>query len=203
LVIIVANCEKCGLQLPDGAEYCPNCGSPVRKRREVPIPTAAAAVKLLEAGLLGAFLAVLIESFVGIDLYFLPSFAGALVAIFVFRARRLEEALLIAFAVYFFTDGIITAINWSSLYLNNMSYVQLASSYPELSSPPTLLDVLIYSIDPIAAIVAAYIGYKLTSRTYVEDATIHPHERREEQGGIVYSVEGEERKPSAQILHKV
>jgi hypothetical protein len=126
-------------------------------------------------------------------------------AIFLFRARRLEEALFIALAVYFFTDGIITAINWSSLYLSNMSYATLVStgSYPELTNVPTLGDVLLYSIDPIAAIVAAYIGYKLTSKTYVEEATVHPHERREEQGGIVYSVDSEEQKPSAQILHKV
>jgi len=211
MVIKMANCERCGLPLPDGAEYCPNCGVPVRKRREISIPIAAPTVKLLEAGLLGTFLAIMIGSVIGssisTNLYFLPSFIGALGAIFLFRTRRLDEAITIALAAYFFTGAIANVINIASLYFSNMSWIDLAGEYPDLYNQlyqvPTQMDILMYSAEPISAIVAAYLGYKLTPKPRAKEPTPYSYGRRDKQGGIVYSVDNEEKKPSAHLPHKV
>jgi hypothetical protein len=205
----MANCERCGLQLPDGAEYCPNCGTPVMKRHEASTSIAAPAAKLLEAGLLGAFIAVMIGLFVppDINLYFLPSFIGAFAAVFLFRTRSLGEAITIALAVFFFTDAIINVMNILSLYFSNMSWIDLAGQYPalynELYQVPTSTDVLMYIANPISAIVAAYLGYDLTAKPHTKQPAPYSYERRNEQGGIVYSVDSEERKPSAHFPHKV
>jgi hypothetical protein len=205
----MANCEKCGLPLPNGAEYCPNCGATIRRRREIPIPIAAPIIKLLEAGLLGAFLAIMIGSLnsSGINLYFLPSFIGALVSIFLFKTRRLDEAITIALAVYIFSDAIINVINLASLYFSNMSWIDLAGQMPEvydeLHQVPTLLDVIIYAIDPISAIAAAYIGLKITPKPHTMEPAPYQYGKRDEQGGIVYSVDNDKRKPSDHFPHKV
>ena len=208
-VIIVANCERCGLPLPVGAEYCPNCGVPVMKRPEASIPLAAPVAKLIEAGLLGAFLAVMIEFFIpeGINLYFLSSFIGALGAILLFRARRLDEAIIIAFAVYIFTDAILTVLLFSNLYISNMSLIDLANEYPSLYdfyyNVPTITYIIMYVASPISAVVAAYLGYKLTPKPKAIQPSSYSYGRREEQGGIVYSVNSEDKKPSANITHNV
>jgi hypothetical protein len=205
----MANCEKCGLPLPNGAEYCPNCGATIRRRREIPIPIAAPIIKLLEAGLLGAFLSIMIGSLnsSGINLYFLPSFIGALVSIFLFKTRRLDEAITIALAVYIFSDAIINVINLASLYFSNMSWIDLAGQMPEvydeLHQVPTLLDVIIYAIDPISAIAAAYIGLKITPKPHTIEPAPYQYGKRDEQGGIVYSVDNDKRKPSDHFPHKV
>jgi hypothetical protein len=205
----MVNCEKCGLPLPNGAEYCPNCGATIRRRREIPIPIAAPIIKLLEAGLLGAFLAIMIGSLnsSGINLYFLPSFIGALVSIFLFKTRRLDEAITIALAVYIFSDAIINVINLASLYFSNMSWIDLAGQMPEvydeLHQVPTLLDVIIYAIDPISAIAAAYIGLKITPKPHTIEPAPYQYGKRDEQGGIVYSVDNDKRKPSDHFPHKV
>jgi len=208
-VIHVANCERCGLPLPVGAEYCPNCGTPVRKRPEIAIPTGAPVAKLIEAGLLGASLAIMISFFIpqGIDVYFLPSFIGALGAIFLSRTRRLDEALLIAFSVYIFTDAIITVLNLSSLIFSNMSWIDLAneipSLYDELYNVPSVTNVIIYAVNPISAVVAAYLGYKLSPKPHFKEPAPYSYGRKEEQGGIVYSIKNKNEKPSANITHKV
>jgi hypothetical protein len=208
MVIYVANCERCGLPLPDGAEYCPNCGVPVRKRREIPIPIATPTVKLLEAGLLGAFFSIMLGSFVsGVDLYFIPSFIGALIAVLLFRTRRLDEAVTIALASYLFANAIINVINIGSLYFSNMSWLQLAEDYPELynelNQVPTIIDVLMYIADPISAIVAAYLGYKLIPKPKTVQPTPYSYGKRDDQGGIVYFANNEEKKPSTNFPHKV
>ncbi|MBS7656457.1 MAG: zinc ribbon domain-containing protein [Candidatus Bathyarchaeia archaeon] len=205
----MANCEKCGLPLPIGAEYCPNCGVPVRKRVEAAVPVSAPLAKLIEAGLLGASIAIMISFFTpeGIDVYFIPSFLGAVGAIFLFRTRRLEEALVIAFSVYIFTDAIIAVLNLSSLYFSNMSWADMAnevpSLYDELYNVPSLITIIAYALDPISAVVAAYLGYKITPKHYAREPAPYKYERREDQGGIVYAAKGVETKPSANFTHNV
>ncbi len=189
----MTSCEKCGLSLPAVAEYCPNCGTPVKKKIEAPTPEIP--VKLLETGLLGAFLAIIISFFIpeGIEVYFIPSFLGAVVAVFLLKTRRLDEALLVTFAVYIFTDAIIRVVNLTSLYFSNMSWIDLAneipSLYDELYSVPSLVQVIAYAVNPVSAIIAAYLGYKITPKSNLKEAAQYHYKRREEQGGIVYFVD--------------
>jgi len=205
----VANCEKCGIPLPDGAEFCPNCGATIRRRREMVIPIAAPTLKLLEAGLLGAFIAIMIGSFApsSVKLYFLPSFVGALASILLFRTRRLDEAVTIALATYIFADAIINVINLGTLYINGMSWMDLADEMPELYNElyevPALLDVIIYGIDPVSAIAAAYIGYKIAPKPPAAESAPYSYGKRDEKGGIIFFTDNNEKNPSDHLPHKV
>ena len=205
----MTNCEKCGIPLPDSAEFCPNCGATVRRRREMAIPIAVPTVKLLEAGLLGAFIAILIGSFAPSDvkLYFLPSFAGALVSIFLFRTRRLDEAITIALATYIFADAIINVINLGTLYASGRSWMDLAGEMPELYNElyevPALLDVIIYGIDPVSAIAAAYIGYKIAPKPPATEPTPYSFGKRDEKGGIIFFTKNDEKNSLDHFPHNV
>ncbi|RLI11497.1 hypothetical protein DRO35_04945 [Candidatus Bathyarchaeota archaeon] len=180
-------CDKCGFPLPEDAEYCPNCGAPVRK---TVMPTKAPLMsldKILQAGVLGAFISVMIASLnsFGIQLYFIPSFISSILVIFLFRTKRLEEAVLIAFTVYLFADAILGGMMLGTLYLDNISLSEAYSGY-ELS----FLDVVAYLFNPISAIIAAYIGNKITLGAKEERIGYEFKEEREE-GGIIYSSRGD------------
>lgn len=196
----MAHCDSCGFQLPDGAEYCPNCGSPVRKRTEVRAPSSAAIGRILQAGVLGAFLSLSISFFSpsGLDLYFIPSFFSSLVAIFMFRARRLGEAVTVALAVYLFADGILTGMMLGTVYVEGISLSDVYAGYV-----PTLVDVIMYTADPVTAVIAGYIGVRLTSRGQVRQPPPITYERRKEPGGVIYSLEPEHGQGSPSSPHNV
>ena len=82
--------------------------------------------KIIQAGILGAFLSVMISSLSPpeIQLYFIPSFVSSIAVIFLFRARRLEEAVIVSFSVYLFADAILGGIIFGSLYVP-VSYTHL------------------------------------------------------------------------------
>jgi len=88
--------------LPSGAEYCPNCGTPVRREPKLQRLPSMSIGKVMQAGILGAFLSVMISSLSPpeVQLYFIPSFVSSVIVIFLFRARRLEEAVITSFSVY-------------------------------------------------------------------------------------------------------
>ena len=196
----MAHCDSCGFQLPDGAEYCPNCGSPVRNRTEVRAPSSAAIGRILQAGVLGAFLSLSISFFSpsGLDLYFIPSFFSSLVAIFMFRARRLGEAVTVALAVYLFADGILTGMMLGTVYVEGISLSDVYAGYV-----PTLVDVIMYTADPVTAVIAGYIGVRLTSRGQVRQPPPVTYKRRKEPGGVIYSLEPEHGQGSLSSPHNV
>jgi hypothetical protein len=185
----MTNCEKCGFSLPDSAEYCPNCGSPVKRIPQVSAQTVAPVSKLLQAGLLGALLSVMVTSITPPDLqlYFLPSFVGALVSIYLFRARRLDEAIVISFGVYLFAEGILGGLIFGSLYAEGISLSDAYGGYML-----TLVDVAMYIIDPATAIAAAYIGNRLISKPTVRQTSPYTYQEKEDRGGIVFSTDAEE-----------
>lgn len=193
-------CDNCRFRLPEGAEYCPNCGSPVRKRAEVPVASRSAIGRILQAGVMGAFLSILISSFSpqGVDMYFIPSFLSSLIAIYLSRARRLDEAVTIALTIYVFADGILTGIALGTLYAEGISLGDIYAGYV-----PTLIDVIMYTADPVTAIVAGYIGVRLTSRGQVRQPQPITYRRREEPGGVIYSLEADAGKRSSPSPHKV
>jgi hypothetical protein len=193
-------CDNCGFRLPEGAEYCPNCGAPVKRRTEVRAPSPAAIGRILQAGVIGAFVSILISSFSpsGLDLYFIPSFVSSLIAIYLSRARRLDEALAIALAVYLFADGIVAGIALGTLYAQDVPLADLYGNYV-----PTLVDVIMYTANPITAVIAGYIGVRLTSRGQERRPPPITYGRREEPGGVIYSLEANRGEKSPSSPHKV
>jgi len=180
-------CSNCGFPLPEGAEFCPNCGTRVRKKPTIQQPLVSIG-KIMQAGILGAFISVMISSLspLEIQLYFIPSFVSSVAVIFLFRARRLDEAVTIAFSVYLFADAILGGIIFGSLYVQNISLSEAYRGYML-----TFLDVATIVFNPISALIAAYVGNKLISsvevKTEKQEEVEYGFKEEKEPGGIIYS----------------
>jgi hypothetical protein len=154
------DCSRCGFKLPEGALFCPNCGSPVRKVEERRVAPSESITRPITLGLLGSFLSLTISSlisFAEIQLYFVPYFIASLIIIYFSGTRGLKDAAIVSMVTYLFTDAIIAGMILGSLYATNQSLASLYMDY----GVPTLLDVLMYLISPVTAILAAYIGSKI------------------------------------------
>jgi len=142
----------------------------------------------MQAGILGAFLSVMITSLspLEIQLYFIPSFVSSVIVIFLFRARRLEEAVMISFSVYLFADAILGGIIFGSLYVQNIPLSEAYGGYML-----TFIDVAMYVFNPISALIAAYVGNKtilsIEKKTEEPERVGYGLKEKEEPGGIIYS----------------
>jgi hypothetical protein len=157
------NCSRCGFKLPEGALFCPNCGSPVRKVEEKQIAPSESITRPITLGLLGSFLSLTISSlmsFANIQLYFVPHFLASLIVIYFSGTRGLKDAAIVSMVTYLFTDAIIAGMILGSLYVANQSLASLYMDY----GVPTLLDVIMYLISPVTAILTAYIGSKIAPK---------------------------------------
>jgi len=195
----MSQCDKCGYPLPDGAEYCPNCGSSIKKR-EVPAAPPTAIGKILQIGFIGAFLSITISSFSpgNVDLYFIPSFIASLAMIYIARSRRLDQAVTISLSVYVLADGIMAGIALGTLYVQDVPLARMYGDYV-----PTLLDVIMYAASPVTAFIAGYVGARLAPEARVKKTWPTPYGREEGSGGIVYSLEEDPEGTGASAPHKV
>jgi len=144
--------------------------------------------KIIQAGVLGAFFSVMISSFTprGIQLYFIPSFISSMLVIFLFRVRRLEDAVAVAFAVYLFADALLGGMTLGYLYIEN---IPLSEAYRGYSL--TLIDVAGYISNPVSALIAAYVGNKLVLNIWRREENRRPDyifEDEEKGGGIIYNI---------------
>jgi len=186
----VSYCSNCGFPLPNGAEYCPNCGVPVRRKPAFQQFPSVSIGKVMQAGMLGAFLSVMISSLSmsEIQLYFIPSFVSSVIVIFLFKARKLEEAVIISLSAYLFADAILGGIMLGSLYVQNIPLSEIYSGYML-----TFLDVVMYVFNPISALIAAYAGNRLIlsmgGKTETQRRVDYRIKEKEEPGGIIYSTQ--------------
>jgi hypothetical protein len=163
----MATCSKCGFRIPEGAVFCPNCGAPVKRVEEHIVPSGRIG-NLIRLGLLGTLLSFsityLIVSLAGsIELYFMPSFLSALVVIYFSRTKNLKDAIIVAAAVYLFTEAIFNGLFLGTLLAMRQSIDSYYAEYYR-NYVPTVVDVLMYSISPITAIIAGYIGSKIAPK---------------------------------------
>jgi hypothetical protein len=163
----MATCSKCGFRIPEGAVFCPNCGAPVKKIEEYVTPSDRIE-KLIRLGLLGTLLSFsityLIASLAGsIELYFIPSFLSSLVIIYFSRTKNLKDAIIVAAVIYLFTEAIFNGLFLGTLLAMQQSIDSYYAEYYR-NYVPTIVDVLMYSISPVTAIIAGYIGSKMALR---------------------------------------
>jgi hypothetical protein len=98
------------------------------------------------AGISGFLLAVVINLFSPVYLYFIPSFLAAILVIYYFRLGALKDGLVAAFMTYIFNDGIYQTIAGATYYNQHYSYYINAWT---VASP---------IVSAITAVIAAYIG---------------------------------------------
>ena len=174
--------------MPEGAEYCPNCGAHVGRTPIPQQPPAVSVGRIIQAGVLGAFISVMISSLSSqsIQLYFIPSFISSILVIFLFRIKRLEEAVAVAFSVYLFADAILGGIIFGSLYVENISLSEAYRGYML-----TFIDVAAIVFNPISALISAYLGITLIGGGVKgerrEGVGYGPEGEKEPSGGIIYS----------------
>jgi len=176
----MVNCPRCGIQLPEDEDlrFCPNCGLRISRKPSIEDHSVT---RILTAGLFGAFLSVMINSLSPMgNLYFLPSFLSSIFIIYLYKVNNIKEALAIAFAIYLFADGVIAALILGYCYFNHEPYSKMIEGWI-----PELWEVLLYTLNPVSAFLAGYIGARLTSRA--KEVTTRIPERRGGPGGVIYS----------------
>lgn len=185
----MADCEKCGFPLPEEAIFCPNCGATVKKVLGARAFPNKIMNDFLKVGLFGTSLSIIISLFSApIDLYFIPPFVSSVIAIYLSRSRKIENAMLTSMMIYFLSIAIISVFNQAVLYAGNQSFADYLRAYP--SDPnnrvPTLLDVLLYALYPITAFIAAYLGSRLVPKTREEFAPAASRKEEQGPGGVIY-----------------
>jgi len=107
----------------------------------------------IRAGISGFLVALVINLFSPVFLYFVPSFLVALLAVYFYRLGTLKDGLVAAFMIYIFTDGILDTIGLAYYYAENKVY------------PSFNVDVwtMLYPlVSAVTAVIAAYVGVWLT-----------------------------------------
>jgi hypothetical protein len=109
----------------------------------------------IKAGISGFLLAVVINLFSPVYLYFVPSFLAAILVVYIFRLGALKDGLVAAFLTYVFNDGILGTISLATLYAENKPYPSFDVDVWTMFSP---------LVSAVTAVVAAYVGVWLTQR---------------------------------------
>jgi hypothetical protein len=107
----------------------------------------------IRAGISGFLVALVINLFSPVYLYFVPSFLVAILAVYFYRLGTLKDGLVAAFMIYIFTDGILNTIILATFYAENKPY------------PSFNVDVwtMFYPlVEVVTAVIAAYVGVWLT-----------------------------------------
>ncbi len=170
-------CRNCGVQLSENATLCPNCGEPVEVKTQFTPDIKKTALRCLVIGLVGSVLSMAINLFSGIDLYFIPSFVSSIFIIYTYRVNDFRESLIATFAVYLFTDGILGTLVLGQYYILNETYIFI----------PGFWDVALYPFNPISALIAAYVGVKISPKGRGKPVSV-PRRREEGPGGVVYNL---------------
>jgi len=109
----------------------------------------------IKAGVYGFLLAVVINLFSPIYLYFIPSFLVAVLVIYVFRLGTLKEGLVAAFMTYIFCDGILNTLGLATYYFANQPYGPFNIDVWTMFSP---------IVQAVTAVIAGYIGVWLAQK---------------------------------------
>ncbi len=108
----------------------------------------------IRAGISGFLLAIIINIFSPINLFFIPSFSAAILVIYIYRLDALKDGLVAAFMTYIFNDGILGTLVLATLYWENLPYEFTIDIWLMLSP----------IIASITALIAGYIGIWLVRR---------------------------------------
>jgi hypothetical protein len=107
----------------------------------------------IRAGISGFLVALVINLFSPVYLYFVPSFLVAILAVYFYRLGTLKDGLVASFMIYIFTDGILGTISLATFYAENKPYPSFNVDVWTMFSP---------LVQAVTAVIAAYLGVWLT-----------------------------------------
>lgn len=181
----MAKCDNCGFELPEDAIFCPNCGTRV-KEAELAEKRRENLGRIIMSSLMGVFLSLIISSIFsvaaeGIETYFVPTFISALIIIYASRVKSIKDAIIISALIYLFADALLSGLLLGTLYIRGMNLASYYSMY--YKDAPTLIDVVLYTISPVTAVLAGVIGYKM-----VPKREVLYEQPREERGTMLFYI---------------
>ena len=103
----------------------------------------------IRAGILGFLVALIINLFSPVYLYFFPSFLVAILAVYFFRLGTLKDGLVASFMIYIFNDGLLGTISLATLYAENKPYPSFNIDVWTMFTP---------LVEAVTAVIAAYVG---------------------------------------------
>lgn len=109
----------------------------------------------IRAGVAGFLLALFINLFSPINLFFIPSFLVAILVIYIYRLKTLKDGLVTAFMTYIFNDGILGTIALATFYVTNELYPSFDVDIWLVLSPV---------VASITAMIAGYVGIWLVHK---------------------------------------
>lgn len=74
---------------------------------------------IFKAGICGFIIALVIIFFSPVNTYFLPYLVAPLIAIYAFGLKDAKDGMLVAFAIYIFTEWILGSLNLVGLLISN------------------------------------------------------------------------------------
>lgn len=107
----------------------------------------------IKAGISGFLLAIIINVFSPVFLYFVPSFLAAVLAVYIYRLGTLKDGLVAAFMTHIFNDGILGTVSLASFYAENKPYPSFTVDVWTMLTP---------LVSAVTAVIAAYVGVWLT-----------------------------------------
>ena len=107
----------------------------------------------IKAGISGFVLAIIINLFSPVFLYFVPSLLAAILVVYVLRLGTFKDGLVAAFMTYIFNDGILSTISLATFYAENKPYPAFSVDVWTMFSPV---------VEAVTAVIAAYVGVWLT-----------------------------------------
>jgi len=103
----------------------------------------------ITAGISGFLVAIVINLFSPVYLYFIPSFLAAILVIYFFKLETLKDGLVATFMTYIFADGILGTITLATFYFTNEAYPSFYVDAWTMLSP---------IVSAVTALIAGYIG---------------------------------------------
>jgi len=117
----------------------------------------------IKAGIYGFILAVVINLFSPTYLDFVPSFAAAILVIFIFGVDTFKEGLVSAFMTYFFTIEVLNTLVGAIYYYSNEQYPAITFDVYSVLSP---------IVSAVTAVIAAYVGVWLAKKRKPQQTTL-------------------------------
>ena len=110
--------------------------------------------KSIRAGVIGFSFSLIMNMFSPTNLFFVPSFLGSILAIYLLRIETFKDGLITSLLTYLFNDAVLGSLILATAYIENQPYTFTVD----------ILTVFIPILSAVTAVISTYVGVKLVRR---------------------------------------